>query len=505
MEFTVHILRIFIVCTASVFLLNCSDNSPTVVSYDESFITKKNPLAGKNLEETTAPKQEFDWIGNHDDKSKALIVNTNENFREIVSTTDLSCNFNCNQGVGLLLSYHSDSMQISRCTAFLIQTNVVATNSHCIPKDIKNGVTAYGRMYFILPNQYGFPIEIASLIKASDIDAKDQFSQDYALLKVNLSQPSNKVLKVSKAGVLDAKKYNIPHVNQVKSEWSHNAYSFQVQSVDCEAKQNSPVFPFFDSEHGKIATFMNCPIKEGNSGSPILDKDGNAVAILSAYFRLENTPLGKLMKVDDLIKIPRIALATNFSCIQDFSQNHSLNEECNKELAMDEYYDYYKKLRSEALKKETNEDKKQNQINIDQWLLLNSQIFKWKIAQRVPDSKEKTFELEFFSEMPFEASLDCINPIENWINQYKKMFFFYQNQATVTVKTSLWGTMATVDKDFNFKPEPTQLNDGELKITFNPNEIYKNGRSEVEFVKIIEFSGQKLELSPKKINLELCK
>lgn len=497
--------RTFISLLSLTVLISCSKNTPTSVNATYEDPAKTNTTQPDQFFDEKH-EQDFDWLGNQTDNLRPVQAETDDQFMSIISNSRISCRSKCTAGVGLLLSYHRESKQVSRCTAFLIQKNVLATNNHCVPKDIKSGQSPLGRIVFLLPgSSHVSLIRVEELIQASNMDGKNQFTQDFALLKINSPQQEQDILKVTRSGVADSLRYTIPHVNQISSLASTNSFDFQVQTVECTAIQRSPIFPFFESDYSKIVTFKNCPIRSGNSGSPILNSDGNVVAILSAYFLLENTPLGRLMKSEDLVKVPRVALATNFSCIQDFKKSTPLNEICNADLSDAEYYGYYKSLRLDALKKETDLDRKKNQESALMWQSLNSEIFNWKIIPKKSDDKENSFDLEFFSEAPLVATLDCINPPKNWIDIYKKYLFFYENKATVIVKTYLWGTMATVDKDFNFKPQPTELNDGELKIIFNPSEIYENGITQVEVVKILEFSNKKIEMLPQKISLSICK
>lgn len=396
----------------------------------------------------------------------------NDAFRRLAENADLRCKDSCHDGVGLLLSRRGN--QVGRCTVFLLESSVVATNSHCIPEDLKkSGTNAAYRFYVIFPGS-GMRFEVSHVIAASDVTNRE-YSPDYALLKL-VGKTNLSPLKVSQNGIRDDKLYTAWRVDSLDSEPARLINRFSLSSMECKAQQNLKLFPFFDNDSSPVATFVDCPIVDGNSGSPLVDPETQeVVGILSAFFIIENTILGGIMKPEEIKEIPRIAVGTNFSCINDFSGRRQLSPQCGADISNEAYVKIFKENYAEALAKadEDLELEKQELINV--WLEENSKIFRWKIKEKIREGLVTTWQTSVSP--PLEATIECVQNPNSWQSDYETTWLGYSytmSEAKLEFQLYQWEINVGIDRDFNFFPKTSAYDDSKLKIQFNPRETLKN-------------------------------
>lgn len=301
---------------------------------------------------------------------------------------------NCNASIGALL-YMASTDKTGICTAFLIDADIVATSSHCVPTDIfqKMGTS---QIKVIFPRTSTFPgehIYVTEIKFNSEVSKENKLnSYDYAFLKLahSTTRPS---IRISKEGLPDKTTWTITSA-QIDSN-SSNGLLIKQESKFCETTYASVVDPLYNDPSYPFAYFKNCDVVGGNSGSPVLDENGHARAILSN---------GKSREAGPFIK--NFGIAHNFNCIV-FSENERLPKICS----LENHEDEIRKLRTR-----------------DAFVSLKKTL-EGKI-------KELEARYPYFQWMPFFMPQNkllgfipiCYNEPDIWINQFKGNRLFLPKQ-----------------------------------------------------------------------------
>jgi hypothetical protein len=223
----------------------------------------------------------------------------------------------CSPAVGMLVSTSSSSAV--QCTAFLISSNIVATNSHCIPDDLKAaGSACQERIALIFPEVGNYPAVktgCTQVISASTIDSTFK-NPDYAFVRLdaNVSRP---ILQITHSGLADNGIYQLDKIDPYQGNGIPEGYLHQVQ---CKAIYGSLVTGGAASAQAPVMAMGDCAVVEGNSGSPLIDSNGNVPAVIFAT--INDATLTTLLskdsnsgadQLDD--SFAALGLATDYSCL----------------------------------------------------------------------------------------------------------------------------------------------------------------------------------------------
>jgi len=231
----------------------------------------------------------------------------------------------CSPSVALLVNTTPTSA--NQCTAFLIASDIAATNAHCIPDDLKtNGASCKGRIALAFPalGQYAdVRADCNEVISVSQNDEKGGSKPDYAFIR--LDQPVQRpVLTITHSGFTDGANYTITKIDPYHGNGIPEGY---MRQVTCKAIFNSIAAPNSSAPHDPLVALADCVGIPGNSGSPILDSAGNVPGIL--YWVLTKSSLKssdpKLLdgSIADMVR------ATNYACIHTPSDTSAtLPPEC---------------------------------------------------------------------------------------------------------------------------------------------------------------------------------
>jgi len=486
----------------TLFLGACDSSPPPSAPISPAYPTSPRPSPepepSVNRQAEAEPK--FDWKGD----APALSANQPHAvhrgaLESLTYRQQIYCQGPCPEGVGVLFAVQADA-KVSRCTAFLIENDVLATNSHCVPADLRNkGSRGRGRMLVKLP-RFDESIEVDFVIHASDLSKKDRLAQDYAFL--NLKYPARaEPLKVTREGIGDGHSYDIWRVDEEKGIFPN---SFLISRLTCQAKQGTGLFPQFRQDQSPLAIFNRCHIVQGNSGSPVLNARGEAVGIMSAYFRVENTSVGALMKPEDLIKLPRVAFASNFACIDDFRKNRKpLAEACGEDLSMKAQAAEFWARYNHSLRGAGKDLDAQVQHQISQWVEQHSKVFKWKIVPVASSSSSADFFAATYANPPVKAEIECLQNPEGWLGNFTKRRFFYETEAKLVFENYIWGVNVGADQAFNFAPQASAFLGGYYDVVFNPREIANTRRTKVTIIHRMKILDKEFPISMQK-ELEIC-
>ncbi len=226
----------------------------------------------------------------------------------------------CPQNVGLVVTTDG------QCTASLIQPDVVLTNSHCIPDEVKaNPKLCSEKLGFVsLRDDHISKVEslCEKLIFASDIS--DKGKADYAVFQLKTKVPVAPV-KVSLKGFNDEMIATVYSVNPN----SEHSISGVLQRKTCKAIQNSMIADnFFHSLALQVSFFGDaCEMIPGNSGSPVL-VNGEQRAVMCLALRKNS-----LHPVLEQIRT-NASIATNLACLSFGNIIDEKNSDCGQATAV---------------------------------------------------------------------------------------------------------------------------------------------------------------------------
>jgi hypothetical protein len=193
-------------------------------------------------------------------------------------------------GVGTLYGITNGdqySNLIQACTWFLISDKHAMTNSHCVPEELKSdekvncGDYIQGR---IMTNSGRDEIRsCAKLLHFSDIkESNVLFQNDYAIIELDKPLKNTNVFKVSREGFTDGDKISVLTMNHNRY---YNIYSEYLKH-DCVVKSSDMLGKINHPGSSPLTGFRSegsddfCKVIGGNSGSPVLNEQGEVAAIV---------------------------------------------------------------------------------------------------------------------------------------------------------------------------------------------------------------------------------
>lgn len=189
------------------------------------------------------------------------------------------------------------------CTGVLVKEDVIATNLHCLPKDMrKEGASCKGRLSFTFPENKTDKEEFADCEQVLSVSSalKDTpLTPDYAFLKLQ-SKAHRTPVSINTQGVSNNESLTIYKVDP------HEDIGL-LRKVTCKAAQGSMLNPLFLTAQSSVISLIPCDIVPGNSGSPIFSGSNEVKAIINS----------KGLPADMPVNADRfdVAFASNFSCL----------------------------------------------------------------------------------------------------------------------------------------------------------------------------------------------
>jgi hypothetical protein len=183
----------------------------------------------------------------------------------------------CSESVALLVGLSAPS-EPTRCTAALIGPRTAVTAGHCVAWELSSGGACDG-LWLGFAQSQGQPPEWIGCERIESVSAPgtNLLSPDYAVLKLdrNAARPS---IPLGRGEVASGE------VVRVLSVTADRFYDdvHQVRSRRCVVDDNRRVSFSGPVPHGSIRVLSSCPIHEGSSGAPVLDRDGRLRGLVHA-------------------------------------------------------------------------------------------------------------------------------------------------------------------------------------------------------------------------------
>lgn len=238
-----------------------------------------------------------------------------------VSCDEGNKNGGCSESTGYILttSVKPGETGVFQCTGWVLGPDLIATNSHCIPDELKKaGSDCSGRMGIKFPRMNGREVETRfckQIVFASQLSGSEGPSMDhpdYAIFKLSEST-QRPPIPLSREGLIEDQSYILESVDpQSKFEAVG-----KLTRRKCVLKRGAQPVPNDVDELSPISTVFgpDCNARQGNSGSAVLNSRGQAVAVLFAGM-VDLDAYKKLNRVEFEPSTPYLPVyLTNFACL----------------------------------------------------------------------------------------------------------------------------------------------------------------------------------------------
>jgi hypothetical protein len=171
----------------------------------------------------------------------------------------------CITGVGRVLTVDLEGQRSgSLCTAFLVSEDLALTNTHCVYMGTADARRTCDGVFFAFPGSAGFETAKCSQILWRNLRHRGErraslSDQDFAL--------SISPLKINRSGTTSGARVTPLVMDQISN------YDGRLLRLDCTVDWVNSA---------GVIQLQNCPAISGNSGSPVLDQNGEVVAIMYA-------------------------------------------------------------------------------------------------------------------------------------------------------------------------------------------------------------------------------
>lgn len=191
----------------------------------------------------------------------------------------------CSESVALLVGLSAPA-EPTRCTAALIGPKIAVTARHCIAWELGEADTCSG-LWLGFASAGPSPTEWIACrrIQSASPPGKTLLSPDYAILELDrpVSRPTIPL------GEGEVAKGEVVRVLTVTADRFYDDLH-EVRSRRCVVDDNQRLADWNPAPPSSIRLLSSCPIRQGSSGAPVLDRDGRLRGLVHAggprYFAL---------------------------------------------------------------------------------------------------------------------------------------------------------------------------------------------------------------------------
>lgn len=291
--------------------------------------------------------------------------------------------------VGLSSPTAAESSESTVCSGSLVAPNLVLTNWHCLPKDLRvQGASCRDRIFFSFPKTTHWPEESSdceSVLSVAEVSAqKSTLHLDFAFLRLGKSLKRWPV-PLSTAGISDLSEISIYKVDPIKSE---SGTLGVVRRTECKAVQRNLDNPYFLEDQSPLISLFGCETKNGNSGSGLVGSDGSLRGVVSSIKQF-SFPLDLQKKYGVNTKELQTSQGTNLACIAFPSelQRGPLPSSCNIDIGDEAEKKIMNRLLQNEVDKAIADIKKKVNDKMKSIQVAGKRLFEWT-AESMPLTAE---------------------------------------------------------------------------------------------------------------------
>lgn len=381
------------------------------------------------------------------------------------------------------------------CSGFLVKPDVVATNLHCLPPEIRTaGSSCEGKIHFTFPDTHFFKEEdlgCDTVLSVSPPITEKFLQTDYAFLKLP-NKVNRTTVEISQKGLADFENVVVYKVDPVPNSARPTGV---IRRQECKAIQNSMINPYFRTDESPLVMISDCQIRPGNSGSAILGSDRSVRGIVSSISEIETSKLAFADKKNK--ENIKFSFGTNLSCVSipTFNQRIEGKPDCQVGIGADNQKAIATQMYKGALDQAHKDLSKKLYSAMNNIKMAGITLFHWNVRSSV--ASEADIKKGIIGEVIFEPT--CLFPGLKDLEKYGGKL--KNSDIAMTIKVPLFQFTAGHDEYVRYKAQAQDLS-REFKFVLNPSDILKKKDIPLRFV---QSSGSPTKMSVTNIRtLNLC-
>ena len=421
------------------------------------------------------------------DTSSSLVheipVSDLQSAQNLAKSSSVSCadSASCNPSIGMLVATRPATLlkpaAVLTCTAFLVGPDLIMTNSHCVPADLKSPLhfsSCSERLKVIFPGSDSLDgVEVKCDYVPSFSQSKVHALADYALIKLQ-SATGRPSLKLDANGISDGQNFDIFKVNPASQSGQDEPKGILTKG-SCFATQGSYVLPSYSSPFSVVASLAGCDAVPGNSGSPLINQSGAVSGIFQDIVTPNSDPNFQAA-LSSYLSDPNLAnqiYATNLACVSLPLLSYQPNPQC----AFKGNADASISLKGiEAEDPQELAKEKATESNFTSWEAQNGKVIHWQIHPL----KETTLSRRSIL-VP-----ECFYKTDAWISDYPANWYDFFQSHSSQASIELPNGIPEFNTQFLFnrylQPQTVTssgFSKSEISVQFNPNEMATKGSGKV--------------------------
>ncbi len=175
----------------------------------------------------------------------------------------------CDESVALLVGLSAPSEPM-RCTAALVGPHTAVTAGHCVAWELSIGGTCEDVWLGFAPVEGGSSEWVGCKRITTVTTSQTLLSPDYAILELDMNV-ARRPIPIGEGQVESGEVVRM--VSVTADRFYDELHS--VRSRRCVVDDNQQLAPWCPVAPPSIRLLSSCPIREGSSGAPVLDAEGN--------------------------------------------------------------------------------------------------------------------------------------------------------------------------------------------------------------------------------------